>query len=252
MATKTVSSPVFELGRVRFRVKDCEVEGNFKRDLSLLLPHSRSQYENEEDIVEVSVNGADLRAVVNDILKRHDDCLWADAACLLSTNGKKFLLVGASSSGKSTTSMALALGFGWKVLAEDVTLIDPATNEVLRFPSPFSLKSGTAELLRQSVGSTPDPILLGEFFPMNSVAAESSIKAPFDFAIVLDRRQPDLKMTEIRPDDFIRRALPVSNILRVANGAPLFTSFVESGKCFSLSGGTVEQRLDILRGLAGE
>src|ERR1700731_322321 len=103
MAAETITSPVFELGRIRFRVTDCD--SNFKSELSLLLPHSRSAEPTE--VLDISASDKDLRAVVNDILKRHDNCLWADAACLLSTNGKKFLLVGASSSGKSTTSMAL-------------------------------------------------------------------------------------------------------------------------------------------------
>src|SRR5260370_19475284 len=167
---------IYTLGRISFIVKSADAA--LERELARLLPRPRVT----PDTIHEVQTGSDLRVLISDILGRHTGCLWIDGACLLSSHGKKVLISGHSGAGKSTTALALALRYGWKVLAEDVTLIDPQTNTVIVFASPFSLKAGTLKLLQESISMVPDPVVFGEWTPMSGMCADGECSPDFDLS----------------------------------------------------------------------
>ena len=243
-----VKTSVYKLGRVAFSVKNCD-EG-FTEDLDVLLPHaSETEYE-DIDIHDVKMGcERDLRGLLNHILKKHLGCLWIDAGCLITPAGKKILISGQSGAGKSTTTMALALGYGWKVVAEDLLLLDKEQDMLLTFASPFSLKSGTFEMLKECVGRGPDPILQSEWSPLGEMAASGTFDAHFDFSIVLNRAvdgEPNLVLDEVSPIEYLRSILPISNTLRYKDASEKMIEYFSSGRCVRFSGGTLRERLDTI------
>ena len=183
-----------------------------------------------------------------DLLKRHHDCMWLDAGCLIAPNGKKILFVGRSGAGKSTTTMALALAYDWKVIAEDILLIDIHQNRLITFGGPFSLKEGTLELLWNSIGRVPDPILNGEWSPLGAMAAPTETEARFDFAIVLFAGSA-MSVSPISSIEFLRNCLPLSNILRITGAGEKLVDYVSAGSCLEIEGGTLKERLNFILSL---
>lgn len=107
---------IYKLGRVAFSVENGSPTLN--DELELLIPKCQSP------ATETLQNPETLRMLQNSIYKLHDDCLWLDAGCLITPSQKKVLIIGRSGAGKSTTTMAMALAYNCKVVAEDILLID--------------------------------------------------------------------------------------------------------------------------------
>lgn len=78
-------------------------------------------------------------------------------AAAVERNGKALILTGESGSGKST--LAALLGEkGWRLLADEFVLIDPATGLIHPFPRAISLKNGAIAAMEAAV---PDPARFG-------------------------------------------------------------------------------------------
>lgn len=235
---KSKSTPVYKLGRIAFAVEGCNQ--SFRTELNTLLPQS------EEQAQEIVHSPSTLRTLQNQIYEMHDDCLWLDAGCLLTPDGKKVLIIGRSGAGKSTTTMALALAYDWKVLAEDILLIDYKNDVLITFGAPFSLKPGTLELLRDSVGRVPEPIVGGEWSPLGTMVAPRGLTADFDVSLVFtrDRENPVHAVTQLSPAEFLRKCLPVSNVLRMKGAGEKLLEYVSKGTCLEIADGTVQERVD--------
>lgn len=243
---------VFRLGRVTFSITNCDTV--FEKELHELLPRCDEDVPLEQ-VVEIKTGcSRDVRGLLNHIFKRHSGCLWIDAGCLISPNNRKVLIAGQSGAGKSTLTMALALGYGWKVLAEDVLLIDCKADNLLTFASPFSLKDGTFELLKSTVGKAPEPILLDEWSPLKEMSAKGEFAAEFDLSILVERpngRNVDLQTSAIPAQTLLRRVLPISNILRIDGASEKALSYFDRGQCLNVVGGTLRERIDLLLELDG-
>jgi len=248
MTAETSKATVFKLGRVAFSVANCDVD--FQTTLDILFPHSNQETLNEEEIYEVRTGcDRDIRGLLNHILKKHLGCIWIDAGALIAPNGKKVLLVGQSGAGKSTTTMALALRYGWKVLGEDLVLLDQKTDKIISFASPFSLKPGTRELLEETIQKTPDPILEDEWSPLGTMAGHGDIDLPFDLSIFLERAEefdPQLEIIETGQPEFVRKILGISNLLRFKNSAEQMLGYLGSRPCLTLRNGTLAERLEAI------
>jgi len=204
--------------------------------------------------IAVPLADADVRAIVNYALLHHNGCIWADAAGLVSPNGKKVVFAGASHSGKSTCALALALCRQWKVLSEDITLFDPKTDELLQFPSPFSLKPGGHGRLASNDIHVPEPVL-DEWVPLKDMASlPEAVAADLDFAIffnVIDKTNPGpLVSTELKANDFIRLLLPISNLLHSSEYIDKMGSYLSHARCYQISGGTIAERMNTMNELA--
>ncbi len=239
---------VYRLGRIAFSLEDASAD--FLEDLDALLPkYSVESNEKVESIPAVT----DFRSLQNYIFKRHDGCLWLDAALLITPQGKNVLIVGKSGAGKSTTAMALALAYDWKIASEDILLIDTLTNKALTFGAPFSLKIGTAALLQKTVNITPQPILKNEWFPLGKMVAPWTTDAHFDFSFVFvaTNFSAALNVKEITTGDFLRAVMPVSNVLRTPGYSDKLLEYISPGRCFDVVNGTLRERLDLILRLCG-
>jgi hypothetical protein len=222
--------------------------------ISSLFPQCDEATGSQPPPVAVPVKDSDVRTIVNYALLYHYGCIWADAACLIAPNGKKVLFAGASHSGKSTCALSLALCRQWKVLSEDITLFDPKTDELLQFPSPFSLKPGGHDRLASNNIHAPEPVL-DEWVPLKEMASTpESVSAEIDFAIffnVIDKTAPGpLVSTELKGNDFIRLLLPISNLLHAAEFIEKLGMYLANARCCQISGGTIEERMNSINALA--
>ncbi len=251
-AAVSSEKPIYRLGKVFFQIRNCKTE--YEELLDRLLPRaSASSLARDPNIQEINTGCSfGVRELINHVLHKHRKCIWADAACLVAPSGAKFLLTGRSSAGKSTTTLAMALAHGWKTVAEDITLFDRSTGEILSFPTPFSLKAGTADLLEKTIGKRPSPIIDDEWVPMQSLSMDDNVKGPADFAIHLIREDAGpITREEISPSDYLRYIMPNSNVLRMPDGIEQFLSNVREGGCFVIRNGSLSERMDALLQLAG-
>lgn len=69
-------------------------------------------------------------------------------AAVLERHGRALVLPAPSGSGKSTLCAALALS-GWRLLSDELALIDPATGLIHPLPRPVSLKNASIEIVRR-------------------------------------------------------------------------------------------------------
>jgi hypothetical protein len=233
---------LYQLGLVAFSLADLEPN----HELDCLFPKHHSPYDH---LVEFPANERNVRSIINQVLSYHSECLWFDAACLLSPEGKRILISGGSGSGKSTTSMALVFGHGWKVYSEDVTLIDPVKKVILNFASPFSLKTGTKELLEEALGAVPGPICLDEWLPPDKNAIAETCPVNFDIAMLFEnaRASGPLQCAQISPNDYVRRLLPISNLIHKEKAPETITDYIGKTRCFHLTGGTLAERMHTIR-----
>jgi HprK-related kinase A len=70
-------------------------------------------------------------------------------AAVLERSGRALILPGASRSGKSTLCAGLVFGGGWRLLSDDLALIEPASGAVVPLPRPLSLANDSIDVVRQ-------------------------------------------------------------------------------------------------------
>lgn len=70
-------------------------------------------------------------------------------AAVLARDGRALLLPAPSGSGKSTLCAGLVYGGGWRLLSDELALIEPASGRVVPMPRPVSLKNESIDLLRR-------------------------------------------------------------------------------------------------------
>lgn len=77
-------------------------------------------------------------------------------AAVLERNGRAVILPAPPGSGKSTLTAALAGRGGWRLLSDELTMIEPESGLVVPNPRPISLKNASIEVIRAYV---PDAVL---------------------------------------------------------------------------------------------
>lgn len=75
-------------------------------------------------------------------------------AAVLERGGRALILPGASGSGKSTLCAGLTFGGGWRLLSDEMALIEPATGLVIPLPRPVSLKNASIDVIRDFAPNT--------------------------------------------------------------------------------------------------
>ncbi len=233
--------PVYRLGRISFTVNSADAA--FELELARLLPRCRV---NSEPIYELAAN--DVRGLLSKVLELHEGYLWISAACLFSPQGHKVLISGQSSAGKSTTTLALALRYGWKVLSEDLTCIDIRANKIIVFATPFSLKTGTLELLQDTVAMLPESVVFGEWVPMSNMHAEGEYATDFDLTLYFGeaRKGEPIQQIVCSAGEYVRLLLPCSNLVHDENAPDKLAEYVSSGACYQVIGGSLSERINLL------
>lgn len=69
-------------------------------------------------------------------------------AAVLERGGRALILPAPSGSGKSTLCAGLVFAGGWRLLSDELALLDPATGHVVPLPRPVSLKNASIEVMR--------------------------------------------------------------------------------------------------------
>lgn len=69
-------------------------------------------------------------------------------AAVLEKGGRALLLPAPSGSGKSTLAAGLVYAGGWRLLSDEMALIDPGSGLVWPLPRPVSLKNASIDLIR--------------------------------------------------------------------------------------------------------
>lgn len=244
--TKTLPvNQLFSLGDVRFSVNRCAADFATLVDQLFIPAGNQTESVKDSDVFHYTSDGENIRQLIDSVLKLHPECLWIDAAALITPQGKKILLTGKSGAGKSTTTLALALKYGWKMIAEDVLLINRSTNRLVNFPSPCSLKANAPELLLTTIGIEPSPLIGGEWLLMGDLANTQTHHAPFDIAINLElvHKHEPLFTERISVSEFCRAILANSNALRTSSGLTDLQDCLEDSLCFKMISGTLEDRL---------
>ncbi len=248
---KTIQS-TYRLGCVVFSIAnfDAQVEQEFQsclqafdKDEPVIADHI---YDGKKD------NINDIVDVINDVHKRHTNTLWILAAALVSPAGHKVLLAAPSHAGKSTTAMGLVLGHGWKVLSEDITHIDLTSDEIINFASPFAVKVGTPERLKEAVHAELNTVRApsvepSSWLPLKDHSFGRNLTAPFDLAFYFEPIQGgNYKCNAISNTEFVRTLLPLSNVARQKEAAAKVSQYVLEGRCFRVSEGNLQQRLQTI------
>lgn len=85
-------------------------------------------------------------------------------AAVLERGGRALVLPAPSGSGKSTLCAALVYGGGWRLLSDEMALLDPATGHLVPLPRPVSLKNASIEAIR---GFAPSAVFGDEVLETN-------------------------------------------------------------------------------------
>jgi hypothetical protein len=254
----------YQLGRYAFGVK-CS-DKDMRDFLATVLPPCRTEATSElfvvdldelmpgKDFAQTVAEGFDpVSYLMNLAFEQHPGYLWMDAAALITDQGKSILLCGCSHSGKSTAALALAFWKPWSVVAEDIVLIDMATDTLVTFASPFSVREGTLQRIEAATGILPGPLLPHARIPAADKACHYEPNAAFDFAFYLDlidhRQTADLEVEPMAPLNYLHHLLPISNALRLRDGTDKLMHYLGAASCYRLSNGQLCDRLETISGI---
>lgn len=79
-------------------------------------------------------------------------------AAVVAHGQRALMLPGFPGAGKSTLCASLALQDGWRLLSDELTILDPATGTVLPHPRPISLKNASIQVVSALSGARLGPI----------------------------------------------------------------------------------------------
>ena len=96
-------------------------------------------------------------------------------AAVVERSGHALLLPAPPGSGKSTLCAGL-VSRGWRLLSDELALIDPATDQVVPLPRPISLKNASIELIRRFAPGA----VLGPTVHDTLKGSVAHLKAPLD------------------------------------------------------------------------
>ncbi len=248
-------SDVFQLGNLVFTIKNCDVD--FIHELSLIIPICQASEVHE--VVELSTGcDRDVRNMLMRIRKRHLGSVHIDSSCLKTPSNKNVLLAGPSFSGKTTLALTLVLGQSWSLICEGVTLIDVVTDRLIPYAAPFSVRSGTAEIINKflekelvvpTTMSWSAKERTDAWFSAKEYAQASPVEARFDVALFCEPFETFHKtfsVAHISTNNFLRKILPVSNVVNVTGGIDKLSDYLGNAVCLNISGGSLRDRLDVI------
>ena len=79
-------------------------------------------------------------------------------AAVVERDGRALVMPGFPGAGKSTLCAALTHIESWRLLSDELALLDPATNRLYAHPRPISVKNASIELVRAFPGARVGPV----------------------------------------------------------------------------------------------
>ncbi len=78
-------------------------------------------------------------------------------AAVLARNGQALMLPGFPGAGKSTLCASLALCDGWRLLSDELAILDPADVQLIPHPRPISVKNRSIDIVADFPGAGKEP-----------------------------------------------------------------------------------------------
>lgn len=184
--------------------------------------------------------------IVTDMIAYRRDLFHLHAASLMvPTRATSLLIAGESGSGKTTLALGL-MARGFLPYSDDVTFIDPDTNDLLPFRRAFHIDSQTQSLLH-SLSSPPDWDFDAAPAGYFSVLRWAEIVQPIRtilFPTLMPGATPTL--TPLSLADGVARLLPFSVTLAQSPALALRTAaaIVGNARCYALTAGDFAATLD--------
>lgn len=104
-------------------------------------------------------------------------------AAVLERGGRALILPAPSGSGKSTLCAGLVFGGGWRLLSDEMALIDPASCHVVPLPRPVSLKNESIDVMREFAPAA----LFGEVVRETIKGRVAHVRPPADGVLRADQ-----------------------------------------------------------------
>jgi len=82
-------------------------------------------------------------------------------AAVVAKDGAAIMMPGFPGAGKSTLCASLVMLDGWRLLSDELALLDPADGQVRAHPRPISLKNASIGVVRGFAGARLGPVYLG-------------------------------------------------------------------------------------------
>ena len=105
-------------------------------------------------------------------------------AAVLERGGRALILPAPSGSGKSTLCAGLAFGGGWRLLSDELTLIEPTSGRVIPLPRPVSLKNDSIDVIGRFAPSAQ----FGEVVHETIKGRVAYVRPPQDAVLLADER----------------------------------------------------------------
>lgn len=246
------SSRIYELGGTHFRLANYVPE--LASQIEALFPLAQSDPTGGDVITLDLADFRDVRSMIDHLLRLMPERIWIAAATLISPANKILMLCGRPSSGKTSLTAILAFKYRWRIIAEDVTLIDYAQNELVSLQSPLSMKPGACARWCRLAGVEEPPMLFNEWIPTAEHAARGRYPAHFDAAVMLSRFEAEertLELQQLPRESFVSSLLQLSNIIHKPQSAHLISEYLADASCATLHGGNLSERLTAVIELCG-
>ena len=245
-AQNEAQDEAFALGRMFQRVdvgSAASVEVlNLDDNASIAPWPDHNQYVYEQDVI---------RMIIMRAMKSQEQHVWIDAAVLLTDSNKLVMLTGESHSGKTTTTLALSLALGWKIVTEDIALLDMHSGQMLTLVTPLSIREGTLNSVREIAEcNNLTPLMVREkWLPMVQKYCSFDPQIRFDAIFHLshiDRAVLEaLQCTELPAVAYLRKILPNSNLL-VVDQMDKFAEYLGAVRCEYVRGGSLAERVNLI------
>lgn len=192
-----------------------------------------------------------IETIIDHGYAQHSQLVYFDAALMVSPQGKSIMLAGASGRGKTTTALALCLLAQFKMVCEDIALIDFSRQIILNFVMPLSIRERTRELL-QELGAPAINLIEERWFPCRSLFLRENFRLAkgIDFLFVFESpgssSEQGLTERKLTAAGAIRSLLPISNLLLHEDACEKMAQVLAPSECYAIKDGSLAERLNFI------
>jgi hypothetical protein len=242
------SRHLYQLGRKIFSVSHEDAEFEYVLDQLLVRWQPKHLNQTADCIHDVHLGWRiELDELFEQLINLHDQFIWVRAASLIGPNGIKLLISGSAQSGKTALALSLYLKHAWKLLSEHTTLIDPDSNEIVPFATPFRLYQDTPNVMTE-LGISIPPRALYQLLPIPPNCIANTCLPPFDLAVHLSGEfSNQMEQRKISQSEYLMKLLSISNAAKSGHtGMENILKSLPPSNCYELQGGTTKERLACL------